>query len=314
MSVVHIEAKGLYKHFGSFLAVDNISLTVNKGDVLGFLGPNGAGKSTTMRILTGYLEPSAGSVAICGHDVAQQPIEARMCLGYLPEGSPLYNDMSARQILHFIAKARNMSKAATKQRMETVIELLHLQPVLDQFLDTLSKGFKRRVGLAQALLHDPDILILDEPTDGLDPIQKHEVRQLIRDMSAHKSIVISTHLLEEVEAICTRTLIIANGRVVADGSPTDLLERSENHLAIELQVSGTPVNEIIPKVQALSNVRKVQEVDEGMIRIWPRQSQDISGEIGRLCLQHQWMVIQLHRTATHLDEVFRAVAKAGSEI
>lgn len=223
-----VEASHLVKKFGDFIAVDDVSLTVKKGEVLGFLGPNGAGKSTTMRMITGFLEPSAGVVRIDGVDAGEKPLEAKARIGYLPEGAPLYPDMTPAQLLRFIGKVRGMATGALKERSEFVVNALHLAPVLHQSIDTLSKGFKRRVGLAQAILHDPDILILDEPTDGLDPLQKHEVRELINSMAKDKAIIISTHILEEVDAVCTRAVIIAHGKLVADGTTQQLLAKSKH--------------------------------------------------------------------------------------
>ncbi len=214
-----IELESLEKRFNGFAAVDGVSLTVGQGTVLGFLGPNGAGKSTTMKMAAGFLVPTAGTARICGIDVAADPLEAKRQLGYLPEGAPAYPDMTAGDFLEFVADVRGLKGADRKKRLADAIERVEIGPVLDQSIETLSKGFKRRVGLAQAILHDPPVLILDEPTDGLDPNQKHHVRQLIRAMARAKAIVISTHILEEVEAICTRAAIIAEGRVVADGEP-----------------------------------------------------------------------------------------------
>jgi ABC-2 type transport system ATP-binding protein len=214
-----IDVKNLVRRFGPFTAVDGVSFGVGKGEVVGFLGPNGAGKSTTMKMITGFLTPTSGSISVGGHDVQAAPIAAKRVLGYLPEGAPAYPDMTPRQFLSFIADIRRMAGPERKRRMEQVVEQVHITEVLDQPIDTLSKGFKRRVGLAQAILHDPPILVLDEPTDGLDPNQKHEVRNLIGTMAADKAIIISTHILEEVEAICTRAMVIARGRLVAEGWP-----------------------------------------------------------------------------------------------
>src|SRR6185437_11648518 len=208
-----IEIEHLTKRFGPLTAVSDLSLTVGPGEVLGFLGPNGAGKSTTMKMVTGFLAPDQGSVRICGHDIVSDTIAAQKKLGYLPEGAPAYGEMTPRQFLHFIAEVRELSGAAAKAATEHAVAGAELQGVLDQPIETLSKGFRRRVGLAQAILHDPEVLILDEPTDGLDPNQKHAVRGLIRGMAKDKTIIISTHLLEEVEAICTRAVIIDRGRV-----------------------------------------------------------------------------------------------------
>ncbi len=214
-----LEITDLVRRFGPFTAVGGISFEVARGEVLGFLGPNGAGKSTTMKMITGFLTPSAGTVRVCGHDVVAEPIAAKASIGYLPEGAPAYPDMTPRAFLEFVADVRGLKGALRAERIARVVELVHLGEVLDQPVDTLSKGFKRRVGLAQAILHDPPVLILDEPTDGLDPNQKHEVRTLIRSMAAEKAIVISTHILEEVEAVCTRAIIIDRGRIVAEGRP-----------------------------------------------------------------------------------------------
>ena len=219
-----IEIQELQKSFGDFRAVDGVSFSVQPGEVLGFLGPNGAGKSTTMRMITGFLTPSGGAVKVAGADVGADPIAAKRRIGYLPEGAPLYPDMTPRTLLEFIAEVRGVPASERKARIEKVVAQVHIAGVLDQRIDTLSKGFKRRVGLAQAIVHDPEILILDEPTDGLDPNQKHEVRQLIEEMSQDKVIILSTHILEEVEAVCSRAIIIARGKVVYDGTPKELKE------------------------------------------------------------------------------------------
>ncbi len=221
-----IEIDALTKRFGSFTAVDHVSFQVPKGEVLGFLGPNGAGKSTTMRMLAGFMIPTSGTARICGHDVQTDAVAARRVLGFLPEGAPTYPEMTVTGFLRFCAKVRGFRGAALEERVENAIRLTSLNSVRLQPVETLSKGFKRRVGLAQALLHDPPVLVLDEPTDGLDPNQKHEVRTLIRSMAPEKAIVISTHILEEVDAVCSRAIIIAAGRVVADATPAELAGRS----------------------------------------------------------------------------------------
>lgn len=221
-----LEITNLTKRYGSFTAVDNISFSVKPGEVLGFLGPNGAGKSTTMRMIAGFLAPSSGAARVCGYDVETQPLEAKRCMGYLPEGAPSYGEMSVRGFLEFIADIRQLSGPQRAERLQLVIEQLHLQGVLQQNIETLSKGFRRRIGVAQAILHDPQVLIMDEPTDGLDPNQKHEVRTLINAMAPGKIIVISTHILEEVDAVCTRAVIIAKGRIVVDETPQQLAARA----------------------------------------------------------------------------------------
>jgi ABC-2 type transport system ATP-binding protein len=224
-----IEIDGLTKRFGDFVAVDNISFRIRRGEVLGFLGPNGAGKSTTMRMLAGFMIPTAGTARILGHDVQDDAVAARRQLGFLPEGAPTYPEMSVEGFLRFCAKVRGFRGATLAERVDHALDLTSLAPVRLQPVDTLSKGFKRRVGLAQALLHDPPVLVLDEPTDGLDPNQKHEVRTLIERMAPQKAIIISTHILEEVDAVCSRAIIIAAGRIVADGTPQELATRHPSH-------------------------------------------------------------------------------------
>ncbi|HET9864905.1 MAG TPA: ABC transporter ATP-binding protein [Steroidobacteraceae bacterium] len=221
-----IKTQNLSKHYPGLLAVDDVSFTVEPGEVLGFLGPNGAGKTTTMRMIAGFIPPSAGSASICGHDVATEPLAAKRALGYLPEGAPTYGEMTVRGFLDFVADLRGLEGTHRRTRLDYAIGHLQLDGVLEQSVDTLSKGFKRRVGLAQAIVHDPKVLILDEPTDGLDPIQKHEVRTLIAEIAREKTIVISTHILEEVDAVCTRAIIIARGKLVADGTPAELKTRA----------------------------------------------------------------------------------------
>lgn len=223
-----IDIKSLDKRFGPIHAVRGISFSVHKGEVLGFLGPNGAGKSTTMKMITGFLEPTAGTVTVCDYDILENPIAVKKRIGYLPEGAPLYGEMTVTSFLNFIADIRGMKGEYREKQIEDVIRKINLQSVRNQTLETLSKGFKRRVGVAQAILHDPEILIMDEPTDGLDPNQKHEVRTLIKEMAHNKAIIISTHILEEVDAVCTRAIIIASGQLLFDGTPAELLARSEN--------------------------------------------------------------------------------------
>ncbi len=229
MTQARVEVAGLVKHFGDVVAVDNVTLGVMQGEVLGFLGPNGAGKTTTMRMITGYLTPDEGFVSICGVSMLDDPIRARAHLGYLPEGAPLYPDMSPAQFLKFCGEARGMRPDMLDARLIYVQHELELASVWHRPMEELSKGFKRRVGLAQAILHDPEVLILDEPTDGLDPVQKHEVRQLITSMSKDKAIIISTHILEEVDAVCTRASILVKGKIAAMGTPEKLLKDSKLH-------------------------------------------------------------------------------------
>ncbi len=223
-----IEVKSLDKKFGAIHAVNNLSFSVKKGEVLGFLGPNGAGKSTTMKMITGFLEPTSGTVSVCGHDVLDEPIAVKEKIGYLPEGAPAYGEMTVKNFLNFIADIRGFKGKEKQDRVDGIIKKINLETVCNQTIDTLSKGFKRRVGVAQALLHDPEVLIMDEPTDGLDPNQKHEVRMLINEMAEHKAIIISTHIMEEVDAICTRAIIIASGQLLFDGTPEELLAKSDS--------------------------------------------------------------------------------------
>lgn len=217
-----LNVENLKKNFGSFQAVKGISFSVGKGEVLGFLGPNGAGKSTTMRMITGFLPPTSGRAVICGHDVTSDPVGAKRCLGYLPESAPSYRAMTVEDFLTFIAKIRGFSGAEVKDRVEAVIDKAKLSSVARQTIDTLSKGYRQRTCFAQAIIHDPQVLIMDEPTDGLDPNQKFTVRQMIREMAADKAIIISTHILEEVDAVCTRAIVIADGEIKADGTPVEL--------------------------------------------------------------------------------------------
>lgn len=232
MTLVHtqaaIEVKALDRYFGPIHAVRNISFSVRRGEVLGFLGPNGAGKSTTMKMITGFLEPSNGTVLVNGRNVVDEPIQAKASIGYLPEGAPSYGEMTVQNFLEFIAEIRGYKGTEKTGRVANAIKQINLESVVDQTIETLSKGFRRRVGLAQAILHDPDILIMDEPTDGLDPNQKHEVRNLIKQMSVDKAIIISTHILEEVDAVCTRAIIIAHGQILFDGTPAELRARSDD--------------------------------------------------------------------------------------
>lgn len=216
----------LTKRFGAIAAVNGLEFEVDRGEVLGFLGPNGAGKSTTMKMIAGFLAPTSGTAVVCGHDVRTAPQAVKAAIGYLPEGAPAYPDMTPLSFLSFVARIRGIEEDKVEEAVERVIGQTRLTNVVLQPIETLSKGYKRRVGLAQALVHDPDVLILDEPTDGLDPNQKHEVRNLIKSMAAEKCIVVSTHILEEVDAVCTRAMIIAQGRVLADGTPAELKERS----------------------------------------------------------------------------------------
>ncbi len=235
-----IEIERLTKRFGAFTAVDDVSFSVDRGEVVGFLGPNGAGKSTTMKMLAGFVTPTAGTARICGQDVVDSPVAAKRSLGYLPEGAPTYPEMTVTAFLRFVARIRGYRGGEAGDRVAAAMDLTQLQGVRLQPIETLSKGFKRRVGLAQSLLHDPPVLVLDEPTDGLDPNQKHEVRELIRRMAPDKAILISTHILEEVDAVCSRAIIIARGKVLADSPPSALVAPGKSLEAVFRALTAAP--------------------------------------------------------------------------
>jgi ABC-2 type transport system ATP-binding protein len=306
-----IQIRGLTKRFGPFTAVDGVSFSVNRGEVLGFLGPNGAGKSTTMKMVTGFLMPTAGSAEVAGHDVARDPLAVKQAVGYLPEGAPAYPDMTPEAFLNFCARVRGLRGAAKRKRIEEVVEKVHLEGVMRQSIETLSKGFKRRVGLAQAILHDPEVLIMDEPTDGLDPNQKHEVRQLIKEMAPRKAIVLSTHILEEVESVCTRAVIINRGRIVFDGPAGDLQRKSRYCNAVDLTVRSTnlPAETLVRELSSIPAVSAVETVlsRDGVHTcvVVPKNRQPIAPEIGRMAQRHGWQVESLAVEQGRLDDVFR---------
>jgi ABC-2 type transport system ATP-binding protein len=296
----------LSKNFGSIVAVDRLSFVVGPGEVLGFLGPNGAGKSTTMKMLTGFLVPSGGTATINGHDIINDSLAARRIMGYLPEGAPSYGEMTVRNFLEFIARARGFKGREARLKAAAAIDRLNLDRVPEQPIETLSKGFKRRVGLAQAILHDPQVLILDEPTDGLDPNQKHEVRSLIRDMSSEKIIVISTHMLEEVHALCNRAMIISDGRLLVDDSPAGLIARSRYHNAVTLVVEEP--ERVASILSEMPQARKV-ELSEGELTVFPADGASLFGVISDAVKEHGWSVSELRLEAGRLDEVFRQVTQ-----
>ncbi len=304
-----IDCQNLVKHYGSLVAVDDLSFQVQPGEVLGFLGPNGAGKSTTMRVIAGFLPASSGRVTVCGHDIATDATAATACIGYLPEGAPSYPEMTPRAFLDFVADIRGMSGESRRTRLAEIYGLLHLENVLEQSIDTLSKGYKRRVGLAQALLHDPRVLILDEPTDGLDPNQKHEVRQLINAMAKDKIIIISTHLLEEVDALCNRAIIIAHGRILADDTPANLEARSKFHNAVSLKLADdVALEQIRREIDALSDVDRTElDVNANRITAFPAQGRMPLTAISELGAERGWEFTELHLESGRLDEVFRTI-------
>jgi ABC-2 type transport system ATP-binding protein len=306
-----IEAISLCKSYGHFKVVDDLSFKVEPGQVLGFLGPNGAGKSTTMKMLTGFLAPTSGTALINGVDVVENSVAARKNIGYLPEGAPSYGEMTVKQFLTFVARARLIGKSDVPTRVDKAIIELNLSGVKHQAIETLSKGFKRRVGLAQAIIHDPQILILDEPTDGLDPNQKREVRGLIRAMAEDKIIIISTHILEEVAAVCNRVMIIAEGRLLADDSPQGLIARSRYHNAVSLVVE-TP-EKVASALSVLPQVGKV-EIQEGELTLFPTGEAGLLEAVTAAINENQWRVSALRLEAGRLDEVFRNITRVEASV
>ena len=307
-----IEIRHLVKRFGNLLAVNDMSFSVAPGEVLGFLGPNGAGKSTTMKILTGFLRPSAGRVSIFGFDIEQDTIAAQRQLGYLPEGAPCYEEMTPRTFLQFVAAARGLKGEHAKARFQQVVETMSLQTVLDQRIETLSKGFKRRVGLAQAIIHDPRVLILDEPTDGLDPNQKHQVREMIRGLAKDKIVIISTHILEEVTAVCTRAIIIARGQVVADCEPQALEQQSKYHNALTLvfeeSVAAQDYQNLFAELEPVASVVALE--GDNQLTLFPRQKdQSMLLDVSQLVRDRKLPVTGISQEKGRLDEVFRAVTQ-----
>lgn len=306
-----VAIRGLCKSFGPIRAVDDISFEVRRGEVLGFLGPNGAGKSTTMKMITGFLTPSAGSATICGHDVVAEPVKAKARIGYLPEGAPAYPDMTPAAFLGFIADIRRVPAADRRRRIDFAIDRTQLRNVLHQPIETLSKGFKRRVGLAQAILHDPEVLVLDEPTDGLDPNQKHEVRGLIAELAREKATIISTHILEEVDAVCSRALIIAQGRVVADGTPRELEARSRWHNAVSMILPRARVAGLRAALDGCAAVAAVEEADgdPGLARVtaFPRVGTNLAAALGAIGRDPAHAIEEIRVERGRLDEVFRQV-------
>jgi ABC-2 type transport system ATP-binding protein len=303
--------EGLSKRFGPIVAVDDVTFNLGRGEVLGFLGPNGAGKSTTMRMITGYLAPTSGRVSVCGLDLAKSPIEVRRRIGYLPEGAPAYGDMTPLGLLEFVASLRGYDDTARRERIDGVVELLELGRVRHQPIETLSKGFKRRVGLAIALLHDPEVLILDEPTDGLDPNQKHHVRTLLRNMAKDKAIIISTHILEEVDAVCTRAIVIAKGRIVVDAKPAELEARSSYHNAVALRMPAAQVARAQEVVSAVPGVARVEDGRSGAELIaFPDQGVEILDPVCRAIDDAGLSVNEVFVERGRLDEVFRQLTQA----
>lgn len=304
-----IEISHLTKKFDQFVAVDDLSFSVREGEVLGFLGPNGAGKSTTMKVITGFLAPSAGKVTIDGHDISSAALQAKRLIGYLPEGAPSYGDMTTLEFLRFIAQIRGFRGAEIEQRVDHVINEVALESVRDQSIETLSKGFKRRVGLAQAIMHDPKVLILDEPTDGLDPNQKHHVRALIKSLATDKIVIVSTHILEEVTAVCSRAVIIANGKIVADGTPAELESQSRFHQAI--RVTLTDSHDLLADLKAVPGVASVEVAESNGLdyTIFAEGGASIFSQVSEVAQQKHWPISEFHVERGQLEDVFRSVTQ-----
>jgi len=307
-----ITVRNLTKNFGTKAAVDGVSFHVERGEILGFLGPNGAGKSTTMRILTGFFPPTSGQARVGEFDVEEQPVEAKRLLGYLPENAPCYSDMTVRGFLKFCGEARGWRGARLRGAIDRAIATCFLEPVVHQSIDTLSKGYRHRTCLAQAILHDPPVLVLDEPTDGLDPNQKYEVRQLIRRMGQDKAIIFSTHILEEVEAVCTRAIIIDRGRIVANGTPAELKGRAEGAGTIVLRAAkseGTAWSPLLQKLEGCAAV-EVMEKQPAVLRLRPKDGSTaaaLAARVHELAVQKKWQLIELRIEEGRLDDVFRAI-------
>jgi len=307
-----IQAENLSRAFGQKLAVNDISFTVERGEVLGFLGPNGAGKSTTMRMITGFIPPSKGNIRVGGYDMLKEPIPAKRLIGYLPENAPAYVDMTVRSFLDFCADLSGLRGKARKQAVNRAIEMCFLESVLNQSVDTLSKGFRHRTCFAQAIIHDPDVLVLDEPTDGLDPNQKHEIRSLIRRMGERKAIIFSTHILEEVEAVCSRAIIIDRGRIVANGTPQELKQKSEAGGAVLLAVRQVHRDQVAERLSRISSARRAVIVKEEKGQVWARiypKTANRTADFVRNILEavNGWPVDELRTEEGRLDDVFRSI-------
>lgn len=305
-----IELENLVKTFGDFTAVNNLSFAVDSGQVMGFLGPNGAGKSTTMKMLTGFLRPTSGTARICGLDIQTETRAAQSRFGYLPEGAPAWPDMTPRQFLDFITRIRGLDKAAARAAQNRAIAMTELQGVLDQPIDTLSKGYRRRVGLAQAIVHDPDVLIMDEPTDGLDPNQKFQVRRAIEEMAAQKAIIISTHILEEVDAICTQAMIIDRGAIVAQGAPSQLAALSRFHGAVTLIVADAQAQAAQQALATKAHLRVElgRRGDETSLHVFAdNDGSTLLAEIRQLMTAHHIEPRSLALESGRLDDLFGAL-------
>jgi ABC-2 type transport system ATP-binding protein len=307
-----IKVRKLKKAFGPKLAVNGVSFTVEKGEVLGFLGPNGAGKSTTMRMITGFIPPTEGEVTIGDFNIVDRPIEAKRLLGYLPENAPSYTDMTVHGFLSFAAALRGLDGAERAKAVARAVEMCFLESVLHQSVETLSKGYRHRTCFAQSIIHDPEVLILDEPTDGLDPNQKHEVRTLIRRMGEKKAIIFSTHILEEVEAVCSRAIIIDRGVIVANGTPAELKQRSSQAGALTLRLAQGSASAIKGQLDGLRLIERTVVVNESPLTVRAFPGKKVTGDelaqaVGELAVKERWPLIELHTEEGRLDEVFRTI-------
>lgn len=303
-----IQVESISRYFGDILAVDDLSFQVKKKEVLGFLGPNGAGKSTTMKMITGFLALSSGKISVCDYDIETQALDAKRCIGYLPEGAPCYGDMTARDFLFFVGAARGLHGQSLRTSVASSVERLELGSILDRRIDDLSKGFKRRVGLAQAILHDPQVLILDEPTDGLDPNQKHQVRALINELAKDKLLIISTHILEEVSAVCTRAIIINEGKLVADEKPLDLMARSRHQNAVRIVLKEAKA--IADTLSALPGVEEVQQgSSEAEWLLLPSEGKPILDSVQAAIKKEKLPLQNIYVESGQLDDVFRAITR-----
>ena len=310
-----IDIQNLTKSFGDFTAVDGISFHVERGEVLGFLGPNGAGKSTTMKMITCYLPPTEGTVLVGGKDIRNDPVGVREQIGYLPESAPSYHEMTVTEFLKFMAEVRGFAGAEREQKMEHIIELTDLRGVRNQIIDTLSKGYRQRVCFAQALIHDPPVLILDEPTDGLDPNQKHDMREVIRRMSKEKTIILSTHILEEMEAVCSRAIIISQGVIVADGTPKQLAAMSKYHNAVTLRLRDSGKKDLAKDLEKLKGVQQVIALPKGQgggFQILPQKNKSILQEVTGFLDKKKIAVDEVYLEHGRVDEVFREVTQGTS--
>ena len=305
-----IQVSQLTKRFGDTLAVNNLSFSVSKGEVLGFLGPNGAGKSTTMKMISGFIAPDAGTVSIESIDIEKNPIEAKSRLGYLPEGIPLYGDMPVHSFLAFVGRIRGLRSSELTERIAAVVDDVRLGDVLTESIASLSKGYKRRVGIAQAMLHDPPVLVLDEPTDGLDPNQKDQVRYLINNISRDKAIILSTHILDEVEAVCSRVIVINKGEIVVDSDPHTLATRSDHHNTVKLKLTNASVEDASNQLKSIEGVRAVQyrELDDSY-EIVPTDGQPIVQSVWQTVASNGWTVSTISEQGGRLDDVFRQLTR-----